>query len=330
LRIVDLESKPPGLTNGVVADSSTLKDLASKGFIAEAATQGGPVEIYSSNGEIVATMKNGTEYVLRFGDSTRRDPASAAAEPAGAAQDPTAAEKKNDGKNAHRYVYVTARFNEGAVDPAQFEKLPDLPAKTGEPAKENEKSGGAATTDKGKSEPADGADAEKEKEKTAVEPADAANAEPPDSSAEKARAEASDASAEKAKDEAKTGEAKDADASKAEEPKKAEATPAADKTVNDAELEKVTKERERITKGNAAKLARLRQNVEDLKRRFNSSFFVVDESTFEKIHLGRDKVIKKKEPPKPEGEAAAEGAPAAQPAPGGVIPGLPTIPGAKQ
>jgi hypothetical protein len=319
VRIVDLEGKPPGLTSGFVADSNSLKDLASKGFIVEATTQGGPVEIYSSHGEVVATMKNGTEYVLRFGDATHRD-SNAAAESAGAAEDPaTAAETKDDSKSAHRYVYVTARFNEGAVDPAQFEKLPDLPTKINEPAKVNGESGDAAATENTRSEPAaNSADAEKEKEQAAGE------------TAETAKAGAADAAAEKAKDEAKAAEAKDAGAAKAEEAKKAEEKHAADKTATDAELEKITKERERITKSNAEKMALLRQNVEDLKRRFDSSFFVVDEATFEKIHLSRDELIKKKEPQKPEGEQPAEGAPAAQPAPGSVIPGLPTIPGAKQ
>src|SRR5207253_990235 len=47
-----------------------LKDLASRGFTPLRKTQGGPLEIISSDGEVIATMKNGTEYVLRFGKMT--------------------------------------------------------------------------------------------------------------------------------------------------------------------------------------------------------------------------------------------------------------------
>ena len=47
-----------------------LQDLMSKGFTPAATPDGGPQEIISSDGEVIATMKNGTEYVLRFGNLT--------------------------------------------------------------------------------------------------------------------------------------------------------------------------------------------------------------------------------------------------------------------
>ena len=57
--------------------------------------------------------------------------------------------------------------------------------------------------------------------------------------------------------------------------------------------------------------------VKDLNLRFGDWYFVVNDDVFQKIRVGRDKVIKKKEA---KGEGAAS--PAAR-APGGVIPGLP-------
>ena len=47
-----------------------LQDLITKGFTATATPDGGSQEIISSDGEVIATMKNGTEYVLRFGNLT--------------------------------------------------------------------------------------------------------------------------------------------------------------------------------------------------------------------------------------------------------------------
>ena len=47
-----------------------LQDLMSKGFAATATPDGGSQEIISSDGEVIATMKNGAEYVLRFGNLT--------------------------------------------------------------------------------------------------------------------------------------------------------------------------------------------------------------------------------------------------------------------
>ena len=47
-----------------------LQELASKGFTPAVTKEGGPLEIVSSDGEAIATMKNGTKYVLRFGNLT--------------------------------------------------------------------------------------------------------------------------------------------------------------------------------------------------------------------------------------------------------------------
>ena len=79
----------------------------------------------------------------------------------------------------------------------------------------------------------------------------------------------------------------------------------------------------------ADKIARLKKGEEmtkDLNLRFGDWYFVINDSVFRKIRLGRNEAIKKKDAPAAEGEAANP----ATAAPGGAIPGLPQIPGVNQ
>src|SRR5215207_2980609 len=79
LKIVDVVHKPQGLSNDLKAGQDFMKNqerlqqLASKGFTPAVTKEGGPLELVSSDGEAIATMKNGTKYVLRFGNLTNVD-----------------------------------------------------------------------------------------------------------------------------------------------------------------------------------------------------------------------------------------------------------------
>ena len=70
LAIVDVARKPQGLSDDLKAGDDFLnnpeaqKDLLRRGFVAEAATGTASDEIISSDGEVVATMTGGVEYVL--------------------------------------------------------------------------------------------------------------------------------------------------------------------------------------------------------------------------------------------------------------------------
>src|SRR3954468_10479695 len=76
LKIVDVVHKPQGLSNDLKAgqdfmkNEERLRQLASKGFTPAVTKEGGPLELVSSDGEAIAMMKNGTKYVLRFGNLT--------------------------------------------------------------------------------------------------------------------------------------------------------------------------------------------------------------------------------------------------------------------
>jgi hypothetical protein len=278
-------------------------------------------------------MKNGAEYVLRFGNLTNvaggENPEDAAAAAAAAGD-----QKSNDDVN--RYMFVMARHNKAAVKQPDLKPLPELPAGAEQPAAEAAPADAAAGTppaDEAKAEaPADdaakaGAPADTGKTE---EPADAKAAEPAD---DEAKAEADDAA--KAADAAKAEDVtKSGDATKAETPPAEPADPAAvDKA---KELEKVMAERKRIEQENQRKndeyqalLKKGEETVKDLNLRFGDWYFVVDDDVFQKIRLGREDVVKKKAPAKPEGATPPAGVTNPFP-PTGAPAGLPEVPGAQQ
>jgi uncharacterized protein DUF4340 len=313
LKIVDVKRKPQGLSNDLKAGADftnnpeAFRDLMSKGFAAMASPDGGDgKEIISSNGEIIATMKNGAEYVLRFGNLTGSSGQDKDGKDEKAAEESTASadkDKKADKGGVHRYLFVMARLNKDAVKQPELVKLPDLP-----PAKTDAPTADAAATPPTKE--GEGAVAAKDA------PADA---EKKDETAK------SDDAAKEQTDAAKTAEGAE---KKDDAAAKKEAEP-------DKEMEKVIAERKRLEQENQRKLDEYQalvkkgeQNVKDLNLRFGDWYFVVSDDVFQKVRLSRDKVIRKKEK-KAEGDAASkEGKDAAAPPAG--IPGLPPIPGASK
>ena len=308
LKIVDVVHKPQGLSNDLKAGADFLNsrdalvDLMTKGFTAAPPTDRESAgEIVSSDGEVIATMKNGTEYVLRFGNLTNvggSDKQNKEENADAKSAAPGAKDKKGDKTDVHRYMFVMARFNKDAVKQPELVKLPELLA-----------------TAEAKADPA------------------AKEGEAPDANKEEGEKKADDAEAKKedaeSKDKPAEGEAKDKPADDAEKKDDAAATSEA---APDKELEKVIAERKQIEQENQRKLDEYQallkkgeENVKDLNLRFGDWYFVVNDDVFQKVRLSRDKVIKKKD-----AKAAGEDAGAAGAMPGGRIPGLPPIPGASQ
>ena len=120
LKIIDVARKPAGLSGDLKAEEKFTNDreavtsLAQKGFYPFASG-----EILSSNGETIVGMKDGVEYLLRFGNGTSV---------AGDAK----AEKKGDGKasddTSGRYLFVMARFAESLLEKPKLDPLPEVPA----------------------------------------------------------------------------------------------------------------------------------------------------------------------------------------------------------
>ena len=118
LKIIDVARKPSGLSADLKAeekftgDREAVASLAERGFFP---FQSG--EILSSNGETVVGMKDGVEYLLRFGNGT-----SVAGEGKGETKDAPAA-----GDTTGRYLFVMARFNESLLEKPKLDPLPDVP-----------------------------------------------------------------------------------------------------------------------------------------------------------------------------------------------------------
>ncbi|QDT10071.1 DUF4340 domain-containing protein [Planctomycetes bacterium K23_9] len=112
LKIVNVLRKPDGMSANLRASEDFLSDqkavasLAGRGFYPVQLTQESGTEILSANGELSVGLKDGVEYVLRFGNI------------AGLSQeDPDAeAEVGEEGKKSvtgvNRYLLVTTRVNE--------------------------------------------------------------------------------------------------------------------------------------------------------------------------------------------------------------------------
>ncbi|MGA2034908.1 MAG: DUF4340 domain-containing protein [Thermoguttaceae bacterium] len=120
LKIIDVRKKPPGLSGDLKAAKDFVKDreardsLMSRGFIPAQIEQDGPVEIFSNEGEVRYLMKDGVEYVLRFG--------AVAADSGGAAKKD---KKETTSAGPSRYLFVTTQFNPEAIAKPQPEPLPE-------------------------------------------------------------------------------------------------------------------------------------------------------------------------------------------------------------
>ena len=269
LKIVDVKRKPQGLSENLKAgedfmnNREALQDLMTKGFAATASPDGKSQEMISSDGEVIATLKNGAEYVLRFGNLTNvagggqdKD-----AKPADQATAADGTDNKADKSDVNRYLFVMARLNKDAVKQPELVKLPELPAKP----------------------------------EAAAAPAPDATAPKPEEPAEEKKADEAVAATE----EAKAGES----AEKKDEASTAnagETDKELEKII--AERKQIEQENQRKLDEYQALLKKGEQNVKDLNLRFGDWYFVVNDDVFQKVRVSRDKVIKKKDQ-KAEGEA---------------------------
>ncbi len=122
LQIIDVARKPAGLSADLKAAESFVNDveavssLQQRGFL--------PLPsgvILSTEGQTVIGMKDGVEYVLRFGAGTTvTEPGKAGSEEDGDAPEESA-------ETAARYLLVMAQFNENLLEQPELTELPSLP-----------------------------------------------------------------------------------------------------------------------------------------------------------------------------------------------------------
>jgi hypothetical protein len=145
LQIIDVARKPAGLSADLKAAESFVNDveavssLQQRGFLPLSSGV-----ILSTEGQTVVGMKDGVEYVLRFGAGTTVTEAGKA----GSEEDGDAPEESAE--TAARYLLVMAQFNENLLEQPDLVELPSLPedkaedADSGEQLEDKEGQGGEA------------------------------------------------------------------------------------------------------------------------------------------------------------------------------------------
>ena len=169
LKIVDVARKPSGLSAELKAEESFTNDreavtsMQQRGFL--------PLktgEILSTDGETIVGMKDGVEYVLRFGaPTTVAGDSKTAGGKEGKGND---AEKDAGGETSGRYLLVMARFNEQLLEKPTLDPLPEVPSVPADDAKDAKKSDdGTKEGGKSEDEKKDGDTAAEEKKSDAAE-----------------------------------------------------------------------------------------------------------------------------------------------------------------
>jgi len=172
LKIVDVTRKPAGLSGDLKAeekftgDQAAVLSLAQRGFYAV-----GAGDIVSSNGDTVVGMKDGVEYVLRFGNGTAVTAAEESKEQE-AGPDTTAS-------SSGRYLFVMARFNKDLLEKPSLEPLPEVPDDATDAKKKDEagkEAGGQKKEEEQEKRGEEASDEEQDKDKNKDAGADAAKA----------------------------------------------------------------------------------------------------------------------------------------------------------
>jgi hypothetical protein len=304
LKIIDVARKPSGLTSDLEAEASFLDDneavlsMRQRGFLPLPSG-----EILSTDGETVVGMKDGVEYVLRFGAST--SVVRSGGESVGD-------EGSDRDEIPGRYLLVMARLNESLLEKPVLDPLP------GESEPLDDESTEPETTEPETTEPETTEPETTEPESTEPESTEPETAESKVRKFRFAAQTEGDATAtaeEPALQPEPLGAGEDSPPSPP--PTAADALKAADEA--EAKAQAAREERRRVERENRRKqeeyeekVDAARKRVRELNGRFAAWFYIVSDDEYSKIHLSREDVVQ---------DSAAD-APA-----GGGLEGLPNTPG---
>jgi len=267
LKIIDVARKPAGLTADLEAEASFLDDdeavssMQQRGFLPLASG-----EILSTDGETVIGMKDGVEYVLRFGASTSVVQAGG---------ESVADDASGRDEVPGRYLLVMARFNQSLLEKPTLDPVPGEPEAAPQEAAEPEAAEPEAA------EPEAGASVRSGPFRFVAQQDADDSASAVDDAAAPAAAVSSDA---------------DDDAPPSPPPSAAEALQAADEA--EAKAQAAREERRRVERENRRKqeeydekIDAAKKRVRELNGRFASWYYIVSDEEYAKIHLSRDEVI---------------------------------------
>jgi len=284
LKIVDVARKPAGLSANLKAADSFGKDaeavtsLHQRGFYM--ARLGEQIELFSNEGEIRCLMKDGVNYILRFGEiagassSSDEEQDKTKEEDQKKEKDQDEEEDKDqdsDTSGLNRYIFVMAEFDPTAIAKPELEPLPEE-KKQADPDQ--------ATPEKPKNEKTEKPQPEAEKTK---------NNKP----------------AEEKSDDGKTTDAKPEttdDAKKDDAEAKQETTDDEKKDDVETERERIKKENKRKQEEYDEKIEKGKKHVKELNDRFADWYYIISDEVYRKIHLDRKTIVKKKEKEDKEGD----------------------------
>lgn len=122
LKIVNVVRKPEGMSADLKANKSLLdnndaiRSLFSRGFYPMDSSGAEASDILAANGELIVDLKDGIEYVLRFGSVAGIEESDEA--------DADDEESEADA-GASRYLLVTTRVNEARIPPPELKVVPE-------------------------------------------------------------------------------------------------------------------------------------------------------------------------------------------------------------
>ena len=314
LKIVDVARKPEGLSADLKASPDFLNKkeslimLQGRGFYA--ARLGDQFELFSKEGEIRCLMKDGVEYVLRFGNVVTEEEGEGAKpeeKPDEKDKDQPGGEKKDQkpSKGLNRYLLVTAEFNPEAISKPQLEETPEekaegkveskaaeeKPAAEKDAAKPEEKPAEANAAVKAEAKPEDKAAETKDAAKDAAKPdgkaADKKESTKPEEKPADEKDSTKDAEPAAEKDAAKPEEKSAENPENPEKPK--------DKAAVEAERKRIERDNKRKQEEYEEKVAAGKKHAKELNARFADWYYVISDDVYRKIHLTRADIVKKKE-----------------------------------
>jgi hypothetical protein len=140
LKIVDVAHKPESLAQNLkeaekfVKDMESVQGLMGMGFFVTRGETDDDYVISSTEGDVVCTMKDGVEYVLRFGridehssvggDAAEDEKAAAGDKEKVAGKEGEEEEKKPSSLRPNRFVFVSVRFNQDQIAKPKLAELP--------------------------------------------------------------------------------------------------------------------------------------------------------------------------------------------------------------
>ncbi len=313
LQIVDVRRKAKGLgenlQKAITKNPGAIDDLERRGFFFQRVK--GPDDqpqfvLLSNNGEINIGLQTGVEYVLRFGNVAGADKSVDAGQDQEEDSDPAgeeekekaaangeedrqdeAADKKSDTEETKvlRYLFVMTQMNPALIDQPELEEVPpEEPPAEEPPAEEPTAEEGPATSsnDEGAAD-RDGATTGQEQEDPPA---------PGDQATEQGATEQADT---------EHGEQSDTEQANASP---ADGDPAPKREEWQKKRAQIIQENERKQKEYEEKLENARQRVQELNARFADWYYVINDETYQKIHLSRDDIIKEKEKTEDENQKA--------------------------